>query len=170
MPIRFPVVVEKIKYIVKYVMQSLPAVRIVYAYVEKAVKPVPSIIAYMYTAVDKILRATHVFFRLKGLVYAYIEKVVLPVPSIIAYMYTAVGKILRAPHVPLMEGLAFSLVLNVSKPMRNLISSISISVCRGSAVKTVKPYPSFSLVLAASKPTPTVIQSFQTSVEGRVES
>jgi len=34
----------------------------------------------------------------------------------------------------------------------------------------VKPYPSFSLVLAASKPTPTVIQSFQTSVEGRVES
>ena len=132
MPIRFPVVVEKIKYIVKYVMQSLPAVRIVYAYVEKAVKPVPSIIAYMYTAVGKILRATHIFFRL--------------------------------------EKLAFSLVLNASRPVGNIISSISIPVCRGSAVKTVKPYPSFSLVLAASKPTPTVIQSFQTSVEGRVES
>ena len=131
MPIRFPVVVEKIKYIVKYVMQSLPAVRIVYAYVEKAVKPVP---------------------------------------SIIAYMYTAVGKILRAPILSRLERLAFSLVLNASKPVGNLISSISISICRGSAVKTVKPYPSFSLVLAASKPTPTVIQSFQTSVEGRVES
>jgi len=131
MPIRFPVVVEKIKYIVKYVMQSLPAVRIVYAYVEKAVKPVPSIIAYMYTAVGKILRAP-IFFRL--------------------------------------EKLTFSLVLNASRPVGNIISSISIPVCRGSAVKTVKPYPSFSLVLAASKPTPTVIQSFQTSVEGRVES
>ena len=133
MPIRFPAVIEKIKYIVKYVAQSLsPAVSIVYAYIEKVVLPVPSIIAYTYIAVGKILRATHVFFRLKGL--------------------------------------AFSLVLNASKPMRNLISSISISVCRGSAVKTVKPYPSFSLVLAASKPTPIVIQSFQTSVEGRVTS
>jgi len=133
MPIRFPAVIEKIKYIVKYVAQSLsPAVSIAYAYIEKVVLPVPSIIAYTYIAVGKILRATHVFFRLKGL--------------------------------------AFSLVLNASRPVGNIISSISISICRGSAVKTVKPYPSFSLVLAASKPTPTVIQSFQTSVEGRVTS